>query len=72
METMTLKRVLQETNNILATVNVPMGMMQQIGLPIMRAMENLQNCISEIRDPEPKNMQPDPETEEKAIREEDL
>lgn len=72
MENMTLKRALQETNNILAGISVPMGLMQQIGVPIIRAMENLQNCISEIRDPEPKNMQPDPETEEKAIREEDL
>lgn len=72
MENMTLKRALQETNNILAGISVPMGLMQQIGVPIIRAMENLQNCIGEIRDPEPKNMQPDPETEEKAIREEDL
>ncbi len=71
MENMTLKRALQETNNILAGISVPMGLMQQIGAPIMRAMENLQTCISEIRDPDPEAVRRSQENEP-AIREEEI
>lgn len=71
MENMTLKRALQETNNILAGISVPMGLMQQIGVPIMRAMENLQNCIGEIRDADPE-MVARAQEDEPAIREEEI
>lgn len=79
MELITLKQALQETNNILNGISVPMGLFQQIGMPIMSAMGNLNECINAIGDvPEAESEQapigrqePDP-NEEKAIREEDL
>ena len=78
MDTMTLKQVLQETYGILQGISVPIGLMQQIALPIMDAMENIGHCVESIKDPQPAQeapkadeFEPDP-NEEKAIREEDL
>ena len=76
MDTRKMKQDLQETNNILNGISVPMGLMMQISVPILNAMEKLQSVIGEIPD-EPEVVQPigrqepDP-NEEKAIREEDL
>ncbi len=75
MDVLTLKQTLQETNGILAGINVPMALMQQIGVPILAAMNNLQECIGSIGDPAPAaDDQPteEKEAEERAIREEDL
>lgn len=75
MDVLTLKQALQETNGILAGINVPMALMQQIGVPILAAMNNLQECIGSIGDPAPAaDDQPteEKEAEERAIREEDL
>lgn len=78
-EPMKLKEGLLETHNLLAWISVPIALLQQIGLPIMSAMGNLNECINAIGDvPEAESEQapigrqePDP-NEEKAIREEDL
>ena len=53
MDVLTLKQALQETHGILAGINVPMALMQQIGVPILAAMNNLQECIGSIGDPAP-------------------
>lgn len=63
---MTLKDALKETVRMLETINVPAGLVNQIGFPLMSAIGNLHNCIDAIPDPTPE------EAEEKAIREEDL
>ena len=72
METMTLKQVLQETIAILggaffAAEEIP----EAVGVQILRARNNLCQCAAAIGDP-PEAAAPDPETEERAIREEDL
>ena len=62
---MPLKEALQKTYDILAGISVPIALLQQIGVPIMNAMENLQHIREAIPDA--------PEREEApAIREEDL
>ena len=78
MDTMTLKQTLQTTYRILQGISVPIGLMEQIALPIMNAMENIGHCVDAIKDPppaqeEPKTAEDEPDpNEEKAIREEDL
>ena len=74
-EPMKLIEGLQETRNLLAGISVPVALLQQVGVPIMAAVENLQHMMEAIdqacaqADAE---KAPDPETEEKAIREEDI
>ena len=56
---------------------MPVGLMEQIAVPVSHAVHNLEVVIGMLDNvPEiqidPNNMEPDPETEEKAIREEDL
>ena len=63
---MTLKEVLIETHKILDGISVPVSLVREVGFPIVNAMENLQRCLDAIPDP------PTEETEERAIREEDL
>lgn len=74
-EPMKLKEGLLETHNLLAGISVPIALLQQIGLPIMSAMENLQNMANAIDQADKQaptgRQEPDP-NEEKAIREEDL
>lgn len=78
-EPMKLKEGLLETYNLMANISVPIALLQQIGLPIMTAMENLQNMINAIDQAAEQaagqatigRQEPDP-NEEKAIREEDL
>lgn len=79
VEPMKLKEGLLETHNLLAGISVPIALLQQIGLPIMSAMENLQNMANAIDQAAEQaaeqapigRQEPDP-NEEKAIREEDL
>lgn len=74
-EPMKLKEGLLETLNLLAGISVPIALLQQIGLPIMSAMENLQNMANAIdqayKQAPTGRHEPDP-NEEKAFREEDL
>lgn len=53
MDVLTLKQALQATHRILTGINVPMALMKQIGVPVLAAMDNLQECIGSIRDPAP-------------------
>lgn len=74
---MDIKEILENTRDILNGVHVPVGLMEQIAVPVSHAVHNLNVAIGEMENiPEisidPNNMEPDPETEEKAIREEDL
>lgn len=75
-EEMSLKEALEETYGILAGIVLPpmpavqhVEFTQKIALPIAQAMENLKNLVEDTGEAE---KAPDPETEEKAIREEDL
>lgn len=73
-QTSGIRKELQETNEILNGISVPIGLLQQIGLPIMAAMDKLHKCIEAIPETAAEAAQekePDP-NEEKAIREEDL
>lgn len=78
-EPMKLREGLLETHGMLANISVPIALLQQIGLPIMKAMENLQNMVNAIDQAAEQasgqapigRQEPDP-NEEKAIREEDL
>lgn len=66
MDVLTLKQALQATHGILAGINVPMALMQQIGVSILAAMGNLQECIGSIGDAPEAEDQP---TEEKEAEE---
>ena len=74
---MDIKEIIENTRDILNGIHVPVGLMEQIAVPVSHAVHNLE-VVSGMLDnvPEiqidPNDMQPDPETEEKAIREEDL
>ena len=66
------------TINILNDIAVPIGLHEQIGIPILQALSNLHGALEGLRDREAEQGQtlkdrpkPDP-NEEKAIREEDL
>lgn len=69
MELITLKQALQETNNILNGISVPMGLFQQIGMPIMSAMGNLNECINAIGDVPEAESEQDAAADEPAFRE---
>lgn len=56
MDTMTMKGALKETFGILAGVNVKVADIQQIGIPIMRAMENIAHIIEAIHDNKPEDV----------------
>ena len=69
MDVLTLKQALQETNNILNGISVPMGLFQQIGMPIMSAMGNLNECINAIGDAPAAEDAQDAAEDEPAFRE---
>lgn len=68
-EKIPLKTVLSATIEQLSGISIPVWLMDQIGDPIRIAVRNLDECVKAIPDPPEA---PDPETEEKAIREEDI
>ena len=47
-EKLSLKQALIMTRNTLAELNVPVAMVEQIGLPVSRAVANLNACIEAI------------------------
>ena len=60
---MPLKEALEKTKDLLNGINVPVGLFEQIGAPVMAAIRNLQACIESIPDRAPE--QPEaPETPE--------
>ena len=66
MENITLKQALEGTHGILQGISVPMGLFQQIGLPILNAMGNLEEIIGAMPDPPAAEEKP---TEEKEAEE---
>ena len=60
---MPLKEALEKTRDLLNGINVPVGLFEQVGAPIMAAIRNLQACIDSIPDraPEPPEAQETPE-----------
>ena len=45
METMTVKDALIETKKMLENIQVPMSMIEQIGIPLARGISNISQCI---------------------------
>ena len=68
MDVLTLKQVLQETVQILNGISVPVGLTQQISVPIMAATGNLNECVNAIGEPAAENAQ-DAAEDEPAFRE---
>lgn len=68
MENITLKQALEGTHGILQGISVPMGLFQQIGLPILNAMGNLEEIIGALPDA-PAPAAEDQPTEEKEAEE---
>jgi hypothetical protein len=50
---MPLKEALEKTRDLLNGINVPVGLFEQIGAPVMAAIRNLQACIDSIPDRPP-------------------
>ena len=49
---LTIKEVLEITVNQLGTISVPVALHEQIGVPVARAMGNLQECLKAINNAE--------------------
>ena len=47
-KTMTLKEVLETTIDILGGISIPAGLVDQVGIPIRNAMNNLTLCVQAI------------------------
>ena len=45
METMTVKEVLDETKKMMGNIAVPMNLIEQIGVPLARCINNITQCI---------------------------
>lgn len=65
MEQMTVKEVIRITMNQLLGISVPRSLNEQIGVPIDRAIGNLQACLNAIdkAEEEKKEEQPDGDTD---------
>lgn len=48
-ETMTIEQVLEATAGLLGRIRVPAGETEEIGVPILHAIGNLNACIEAIR-----------------------
>lgn len=49
METMTVEQALEITTRILSEIQVPVALIQQIGVPISHEVGNIQECIAALR-----------------------
>lgn len=65
MGEMRVRDVLEVTNRMLERVQVPVGMINQVGIPIRDAVHNIQMCIDAI-DREAETQAEKPEIEEPA------
>ena len=54
---MTITEVLDETARSLETISVPVGMTQQIAVPVMQAVGNIRACLEAIADQERKKQE---------------
>lgn len=72
METkeMTVKDVLTDVNKVLNGINIPISMLESIGMPIARAISGISICINAITEEEQKQeteaAAADTETEDKG------
>lgn len=68
---MTVEQVIKETQELLRNINIPVGLIEQIGFPINGAINNLQLCLDAFE--EQKNGQgqvaeaPEEEEEEEPV-----
>jgi len=51
-EKVTVYDVLQATVEILSDINIPAGLIDQIGIPVSRGISNLKECIRAIEEDE--------------------
>lgn len=65
MGEMRVRDVLEVTNRMLERVQIPVGMINQVGIQIRDAVHNIQMCIDAI-DREAKTQAEEPEIEEQA------
>lgn len=65
MGEMRVRDVLEVTNRMLERVQVPVGMINQVGIPIRDAVHNIRMCIDAI-DREAETQAKEPEIEEPA------
>lgn len=65
MGEMRVRDVLEVTNRMLERVQVPVGMINQVGIPIRDAVHNIQMCIDAIDRDEAEQAE-EPEIEEPA------
>lgn len=66
-QTLTIKQVLEITTRNLEGINVPVSMIQQIGIPLMNSIGNLRQCINAIGEP----IEPQEEVSEESEEEEE-
>lgn len=71
-EPMKMGEALRATRELLQGISVPVGLISQIGVPIIAAIENLQNLEEALKQGEAKAAPDSGGSEETAIREEDL
>lgn len=67
MNNQELKNELGGVFAMLTGISVPIGLLQQIGVPIMNAMERLGRCIDAIPDAPADKEQPHDPDEKKAL-----
>ncbi len=68
-EKLSLKQALIMTRNSLAEINVPIAFVEQIGMPVSRAIVNLDACIEAIGRQEEQTFQPEEHAEEEDVSE---
>ena len=69
METMTVKEALEATVRILNGIEVPVGYMQKIGIPIANAAGNIIECIRAMDEADKKKEEPEIVIENEQIEE---
>ena len=48
METMTIENVLRATVKLLEGIKIPVSMSEEVGVPVLRSIGNLNACVSAI------------------------
>lgn len=66
METMTVDQVLEITMNMLKEIQIPASLVEQIGIPVCRAINNIQECLTAIHAPKPEPDEEEPKEEKKS------
>ena len=52
MEKQSIKDIIQVTINNLSSIRVPAGLMEEIGMPIVQNIQNLDMCLQMIQEQE--------------------